>query len=96
MVSFARTMSDKPAVTWIGALNQRMRETLGTAHLCPCYSCQDDPSRGLMNPVNVMMIVCPDCGNKRCPKATQHDNPCTGSNEPGQVGSRYGMQPSTT
>ena len=36
-----------------------------------------------------VMIVCPDCGNKRCPKATRHDQPCTGSNEPGQPGSAY-------
>lgn len=35
------------------------------------------------------MIVCPDCGNKRCPKATNHVNACTGSNEPGQSGSLY-------
>ena len=35
------------------------------------------------------MIVCPTCGNKRCPKATDHDLPCSGSNEPGQPGSVY-------
>lgn len=35
------------------------------------------------------MIVCVDCGNKRCPHATDHDNACTGSNEPGQPGSSY-------
>lgn len=35
------------------------------------------------------MVVCQDCGNKRCPKATDHDLECTGSNEPGQKGSRY-------
>lgn len=35
------------------------------------------------------MIVCPTCGNKRCPKATWHDNNCTGSNETGQEGSDY-------
>ncbi len=34
-------------------------------------------------------IVCPDCGNKRCPKATNHDFKCTDSNEPGQEGSFY-------
>lgn len=34
-------------------------------------------------------IVCPDCGNKRCPRATHHDSPCSGSNEPGQDGSWY-------
>lgn len=35
------------------------------------------------------MIVCPACGNKRCPKASSHDNDCSGSNEPGQKGSVY-------
>ena len=35
------------------------------------------------------MIVCPDCGNKRCPKASAHRLACTGSNEPGQPGSIY-------
>jgi hypothetical protein len=34
--------------------------------------------------------TCPTCGNKRCPKATWHNNDCTGSNEPGQLGSDYG------
>lgn len=35
------------------------------------------------------MILCPDCGNKRCPKASDHELPCTGSNESGQPGSVY-------
>jgi hypothetical protein len=35
------------------------------------------------------MIVCRTCGNKRCPRATNSENPCTNSNEPGQPGSRY-------
>lgn len=30
------------------------------------------------------MVVCTNCGNKRCPKATWHGNMCTSSNEPGQ------------
>ncbi|HCJ3098410.1 TPA: DUF551 domain-containing protein [Klebsiella pneumoniae] len=34
-------------------------------------------------------VVCPDCGNKRCPRANDHRNACTGSNEPGQEGSAY-------
>ena len=37
------------------------------------------------------MIVCPVCGNKRCPHASDHREACTASNEPGQVGSRYGF-----
>lgn len=35
------------------------------------------------------MVVCGTCGNKRCPKAADHNNACTGSNEPGQPGSDY-------
>jgi hypothetical protein len=39
--------------------------------------------------MSVKMFLCPDCGNKRCPKATDHRNDCTNSNEPGQKGSVY-------
>lgn len=35
------------------------------------------------------MIICPTCGNKRCPHANNHENACTRSNEPGQAGSAY-------
>ncbi len=35
-------------------------------------------------------VVCPDCGNKRCPRATHHDHACSGSNDYGQPGSVYG------
>lgn len=35
------------------------------------------------------MLLCPVCGNKRCPKASDHELPCSGSNEPGQPGSIY-------
>lgn len=35
------------------------------------------------------MIVCPTCGNKRCPHASDHRLACTGSNESGQPGSVY-------
>ena len=36
------------------------------------------------------MILCPQCGNKRCPHASDHRIKCTNSNEPGQPGSVYG------
>ena len=35
------------------------------------------------------MIVCLCCGNKRCPKATDHRLACTQSNDPGQPGSIF-------
>lgn len=50
---------------------------------CHCYNCADAMTR------MSRMIVCPKCGNKRCPHSTDHNNPCTNSNEAGQEGSRY-------
>lgn len=35
------------------------------------------------------MLLCPECGNKRCPKASDHDLLCTGSNASGQKGSVF-------
>lgn len=35
------------------------------------------------------MVLCPACGNKRCPNAADHELGCTGSNEAGQAGSAY-------
>lgn len=32
------------------------------------------------------MVVCPNCGNKRCPRAAGTEYACTGSNAPGQIG----------
>lgn len=34
-------------------------------------------------------VLCPDCGNKRCPKAEDHLLACTHSNEPGQPGALH-------
>ena len=56
-----------------------------------CYRCIGHKRRGGGLTVGMTrMIVCPTCGNKRCPHATDHGYACTGSNEPGQMGSRYG------
>ncbi|SLR06805.1 Uncharacterised protein [Klebsiella quasipneumoniae] len=54
---------------------------------CWCRTCR---------PVDIndmRFVVCPDCGNKRCPRANDHRNACTGSNEPGQEGSAYPADP---
>jgi hypothetical protein len=50
-----------------------------------CLQCFRDAGGFL----RVRMFLCPTCGNKRCPKATDHRLDCTGSNEPGQQGSYY-------
>lgn len=42
---------------------------------------------------DMRFVVCPECGNKRCPRANDHRNDCTGSNEPGQAGSAYPAAP---
>lgn len=50
-----------------------------------CFTCyKPDLASGEM-----LFIVCPECGNKRCPKANHHNNECTNSNDAGQKGSAY-------
>jgi hypothetical protein len=57
---------------------------------CFCYNCNKDRKTESGWPwVSTRMILCPKCGNKRCPHATDHNLECTDSNEPGQPGSRY-------
>jgi hypothetical protein len=46
--------------------------------------------------LSTRMVLCPACGNKRCPRATDTSLACTGSNEPNQPGSaftRAGLSP---
>lgn len=54
---------------------------------CWCYECLKDTDGpgGFPYPLT-RMIVCPECGNKRCPRATDHRYACTDSNAPGQPG----------
>ncbi|EAN8623181.1 hypothetical protein CIE53_05315 [Salmonella enterica subsp. enterica serovar Newport] len=54
---------------------------------CWCRTCRP------VTMSDMRFVVCPDCGNKRCPHANDHKNACTGSNEPGQVGSAYPAAP---
>ena len=54
---------------------------------CWCLTCRPVT----MN--DMRFVVCPDCGNKRCPHANDHRNACSGSNAPGQEGSAYAAAP---
>lgn len=59
-----------------------------------CHKCLDavtvDTGTGVPIPVSLtQMILCPICGNKRCPHATDHELTCTGSNDVDQAGSIY-------
>ena len=68
--------------------------------ICTCVACgppwrRDTPepdkaeSFGAWLGWHSWMALCPTCGNKRCPAAANHDNACSGSNDPGQPGSNY-------
>lgn len=68
-------------------------EAFGLEHLdCGCWTCvsEEVSSREGAARFSMPFIVCDLCGNKRCPRATHHDNACTQSNDPEQPGSRYG------
>lgn len=62
-----------------------IRESCGNCWRCTNLAAQSS----LTTYGSSRMILCEKCGNKRCPHATDHDNECTASNEPGQEGSVY-------
>jgi hypothetical protein len=53
---------------------------------CSCHTCHPISA---LDPSSMFMRLCPECGNKRCPKATNHNNACTNSNDSNQEGSIY-------
>lgn len=79
-LGFRVLMEDRPVRAMVIPKHYvQLREPLE----CWCHTCR---------PVTMQdsrMVLCPSCGNKRCPRANHHDNACTGSNEPGQPGSAY-------
>lgn len=78
-------------------LGEKLRDSIAKARPrrtgeCVCHRCIKE--KGITNEWGApldrsVMILCPKCGNKRCPHASDHDLECTGSNEPGQKGSIY-------
>lgn len=50
---------------------------------CWCTTCRP------LTLSDMRFVVCPECGNKRCPKAHNHSKDCTNSNDPGQPGSSW-------
>jgi hypothetical protein len=63
---------------------------------CECHRCIQEGAKsvdfgeGWVMPLSACkMILCGECGNKRCPKASDHRLACTNSNEQGQPGSIY-------
>lgn len=58
-------------------------------HPMCCWKCFTD-SGTTRSP---FMMLCGTCGNKRCPRASDHSLDCSGSNESGQPGSVYAARP---
>ena len=62
---------------------------------CQCRQCLRDRNEGVtiagvFIPAECThMVVCPICGYKRCPRATDHRHACTNSNASGQPDSAY-------
>lgn len=89
--------SDAPIRPQVAAAYEYVDAVVDTADIesggAPaCHACvrAADIRRNGLRLDFAMLIVCPDCGNKRCPKASDHLNTCTGSNEPNQAGSVFG------
>ena len=68
-------------------------------HACISAHCEANPAPpkdlmfGCVDMRLVRYFLCETCGNKRCPRAADHRLACTGSNDPGQLGSLYEDQP---
>lgn len=71
---------------WIDRQQRNARSW--AAGLCGCWRCMSE-----RNESRSRMILCPDCGNKRCPRASDHRLACTDSNEAGQPGSVFVKTP---
>ena len=80
-----------PPITGTGLMAKYFREDVARVKASDncghCHTCAP------ITMENMRMILCETCGNKRCPKANDHRNECTGSNEPGQPGSAYPAVP---
>jgi len=79
-------------MTW-DLIKNRERNMSKVEDVCECWQCViDNDIRESLSQFPLYLtrvIVCTECGNKRCPHATNHRFKCTDSNEPGQPGSRY-------
>jgi hypothetical protein len=91
---YARRIPSSPPQSSGPGWNRKFRADIGLdPDACGCHRCigeRDERGPGGAFPLSsCMMILCPICGNKRCPHANDHRHVCTNSNEPGQPGSAY-------
>lgn len=78
-----------PTRSQIAAMQAEQAKTRAAndARRCTCLTCWP---RDFLDDSSQFFRTCPTCGNKRCPKTTDHRHACTNSNAPGQAGSVYG------
>lgn len=70
--------------TWYPFLDRQERSMQSMREgKCGCLTCLKERGE-----VRVQLCSC-SCGNKRCPRSSDHRLECTGSNEPGQPGSWF-------
>jgi hypothetical protein len=73
----------------LGAAPGPITQRLWPRENCGCGKCTDERISNEANADVFMgrthMILCPSCGNKRCPYARDHKYECTGSNASGQI-----------
>lgn len=76
----SQVSSEKVGSNWDDIFKKK--RILEDTSVCYCHKCNTEIPQ-------LRMILCPTCGNKRCPNASDHELECTNSNEPGQKGSVY-------
>ena len=79
---------------WDAIFSKKETKKVWDGTECSCDRCIREKNlvghEGSFLPLSsTRMILCPQCGNKRCPHASDHDLACTGSNDSGQPGSVY-------
>lgn len=76
------------------AFMREYAKKIGVTAECICHHCIREldlkhPQMPQLPLSSAIMVLCPKCGNKRCPRASDHRLECSGSNDTGQAGSIY-------
>lgn len=73
-------------ILWTWKREPALRVSLTPAYIRNDAFCCEACFKASGRRLRTFMIACSKCGNKRCPKSSDHRYKCTGSNKPDQVG----------